>query len=89
MSAGALALFAGAGFGAGFQGAIKTVVPNAERHERTGMLAVAFVVSRGVASETAPSAPTESPGSGVERAHAVTRRESMRSRLGRFIGRIP
>jgi MFS family permease len=35
----------GAGFGSGFQGAIRTVVPLALPHERAGVLSVAFVVS--------------------------------------------
>ncbi|APW40756.1 MFS transporter [Rhodoferax koreense] len=35
----------GMGFGAGFQGAIRTVVPFAAPHERAGVLSVAFVVS--------------------------------------------
>ena len=36
---------AGAGFGAGFQGAVRTVVPFAKPHERAGVLSVLFVVS--------------------------------------------
>lgn len=36
---------AGAGFGAGFQGAVRTVVPHAQPHERAGVLAVLFIVS--------------------------------------------
>jgi predicted MFS family arabinose efflux permease len=36
---------AGAGFGAGFQGAIRTVVPLAAAHERAGVLSTLFVVS--------------------------------------------
>jgi hypothetical protein len=35
----------GMGFGAGFQGAIRTVVPLAAPHERAGVLSVVFVVS--------------------------------------------
>jgi hypothetical protein len=35
----------GAGFGSGFQGAIRSVVPLALPHERAGVLSVAFVVS--------------------------------------------
>jgi MFS family permease len=35
---------AGMGFGAGFQGAIRTLVPLAAPHERAGVLSVAFVV---------------------------------------------
>ncbi|HTT10685.1 MAG TPA: MFS transporter [Burkholderiaceae bacterium] len=36
---------AGSGFGAGFQGAMRTVLPTAEAHERAGVLSVVFVVS--------------------------------------------
>ncbi|MEO7007773.1 MAG: hypothetical protein ABI156_01370, partial [Caldimonas sp.] len=36
---------AGAGFGAGFQGAVRTVVPYAAPRERAGVLSVIFVVS--------------------------------------------
>ncbi|MEV4631071.1 MFS transporter [Micromonospora sp. NPDC049523] len=36
---------AGAGFGAGFQGAIRTVIPLATPHERAGVLSVIYVVS--------------------------------------------
>ncbi|MEI9947865.1 MAG: MFS transporter [Pseudomonadota bacterium] len=36
---------AGAGFGAGFQGAIRTVVPLAATHERAGVLSVLFLIS--------------------------------------------
>jgi MFS family permease len=36
---------AGVGFGAGFQGAIRTVLPLAAAHERAGVLSVLFVVS--------------------------------------------
>jgi predicted MFS family arabinose efflux permease len=35
----------GVGFGAGFQGAVRSVVPLAAPHERAGVLSVAFVVS--------------------------------------------
>jgi predicted MFS family arabinose efflux permease len=51
LSLGSVGLFflgtalAGMGFGAGFQGAIRTVVPLAAPHERAGVLSVAFVVS--------------------------------------------
>lgn len=38
-------IVAGAGFGTGFQGAIRTVVPFAAAHERAGVLAVLYVVS--------------------------------------------
>ncbi|WP_051797099.1 MFS transporter [Catenuloplanes japonicus] len=38
-------LVAGAGFGAAFQGALRTVVPLAEPHERTGLLSVLYIVS--------------------------------------------
>jgi hypothetical protein len=36
---------AGAGFGAGFQGALRTVVPLASPHERAGVLSVLFLIS--------------------------------------------
>ena len=36
---------AGSGFGAGFQGAMRTVLPMAKAHERAGVLSVVFVVS--------------------------------------------
>src|SRR5262249_38898428 len=36
---------AGSGFGASFQGAVRTVVPTAKAHERAGVLSVLFVVS--------------------------------------------
>jgi MFS family permease len=36
---------AGSGFGAGFQGAVRTVLPTAKMHERAGVLSVVFVVS--------------------------------------------
>lgn len=36
---------AGAGFGAGFQGAIRTVIPLARPHERAGVLSVIYLVS--------------------------------------------
>lgn len=39
------AVVAGAGFGAGFQGAIRTVVPLAAPHERSGLLSTVYVVS--------------------------------------------
>ena len=35
----------GIGFGAGFQGAIRTVVPYAAPHERAGVLSIIFVIS--------------------------------------------
>jgi MFS family permease len=35
----------GVGFGSGFQGAIRTVVPRVDAHERAGVLSVLFVVS--------------------------------------------
>jgi predicted MFS family arabinose efflux permease len=38
------AVVTGAGFGAGFQGAIRTVVPLAGAHERAGVISVVFVV---------------------------------------------
>jgi len=34
----------GSGFGAGFQGAVRTVLPTAKAHERAGVLSVVFVV---------------------------------------------
>ncbi|HEX4327678.1 MAG TPA: MFS transporter [Burkholderiales bacterium] len=37
-------ILAGSGFGAGFQGGIRTVVPAAKPHERAGVLSVAFVI---------------------------------------------
>src|SRR5882757_3934223 len=46
----AIALFflgtavAGVGFGAGFQGAVRTVVPFAAPHERSGVLSIVFIV---------------------------------------------
>jgi predicted MFS family arabinose efflux permease len=36
---------AGAGFGAGFQGAIRTVIPLAAPHERAGVLSIVYVVA--------------------------------------------
>jgi hypothetical protein len=36
---------AGSGFGAGFQGAVRSVLPTAKAHERAGVLSVVFVVS--------------------------------------------
>ena len=51
LGAGSVALFfvgtavSGVGFGAGFQGGIRTVVPEAEPHERAGVLSLLFVVS--------------------------------------------
>jgi hypothetical protein len=39
------AALAGAGFGAGFQGAIRTVLPLTAAHERAGVLSVLYVVS--------------------------------------------
>jgi MFS family permease len=39
------AIVAGAGFGAAFQGALRTVVSGAEAHERGGVLSVLFVIS--------------------------------------------
>jgi MFS family permease len=38
-------VLAGTGFGAGFQGAVRTVAPIAQPHERAGVLSVIFVVS--------------------------------------------
>jgi hypothetical protein len=51
LGAGSVALFfvgtavSGVGFGAGFQGGIRTVVPLAEPHERAGVLSLLFVIS--------------------------------------------
>jgi predicted MFS family arabinose efflux permease len=51
ISAGSEAVFlagtaiAGVGFGGGFQGALRTIVPLAEAHERAGVISVVFVVS--------------------------------------------
>jgi hypothetical protein len=39
------AAVAGIGFGAGFQGAIRAVVPYAAAHERAGVLSIIFVIS--------------------------------------------
>ena len=39
------AVLAGMGFGAGFQGAIRTVLPLTQPHERAGVLSVLYVVS--------------------------------------------
>jgi MFS family permease len=36
---------AGVGFGAGFQGAVRTVIPSAAPHERAGTLSVIFIIS--------------------------------------------
>jgi predicted MFS family arabinose efflux permease len=36
---------AGVGFGAGFQGAVRTVVPFAAPHERAGVLSIVFIIS--------------------------------------------
>jgi MFS family permease len=36
---------AGVGFGAGFQGAVRTVVPHAAAHERAGTLSIIFIIS--------------------------------------------
>lgn len=36
---------AGSGFGAAFQGAMRTVVPTAKAHERAGVLSIIFVIS--------------------------------------------
>jgi len=38
-------LLAGVGFGAGFQGAVRTVVPFAAPHERAGVLSIIFIIS--------------------------------------------
>jgi len=39
------AVLAGAGFGAGFQGAIRTVLPLAASHERAGVLSILYVIA--------------------------------------------
>jgi MFS family permease len=39
------AVIAGAGFGSGFQGAIRTIVPLAAPHERAGVLSIVYVIS--------------------------------------------
>ena len=36
---------AGAGFGAAFQGAVRTIATHAPAHERAGALSIAFVIS--------------------------------------------
>jgi hypothetical protein len=47
----AIALFflgtavAGIGFGAGFQGAVRTVIPHAAAHERAGTMSIIFIIS--------------------------------------------
>jgi len=47
---GAIGLFflgttvAGIGFGAGFQGAVRTVIPSAAPHERAGTLSIIFII---------------------------------------------
>jgi predicted MFS family arabinose efflux permease len=38
-------MIAGMGFGAGFQGAVRTVVPFAAPHERAGVLSIIFIIS--------------------------------------------
>jgi MFS family permease len=38
-------VIAGAGFGGGFQGAIRSVIPLVQPHERAGVLSVLYVVS--------------------------------------------
>jgi hypothetical protein len=38
-------VIAGVGFGTGFQGAVRTVVPFAEPHERAGVLSIIFIIS--------------------------------------------
>ena len=51
LGAGSVSLFfagtavSGVGFGAGFQGGIRTVVPEAAPHERAGVLSLLFVIS--------------------------------------------
>jgi hypothetical protein len=41
----AASVFGGIGFGAAFQGAIRSVVPQAAAHERAGVLSVVYIVS--------------------------------------------
>ncbi|MFI4982573.1 MAG: MFS transporter, partial [Nevskiales bacterium] len=36
---------AGMGFGTGFQGAVRSIVPFASAHERAGVLSIVFIVS--------------------------------------------
>ena len=38
-------VLAGVGFGTGFQGAVRTVVPFAAPHERAGVLSIIFIIS--------------------------------------------
>jgi len=38
-------VIAGVGFGSGFQGAVRTVVPFAAPHERAGVLSIIFIIS--------------------------------------------
>jgi MFS family permease len=38
-------IIAGMGFGTGFQGAVRTIVPFAQPHERAGVLSIVFIVS--------------------------------------------
>ena len=38
-------VLAGAGFGGGFQGGLRTIVPLAEPHERAGLLSIAYLIS--------------------------------------------
>lgn len=38
-------VIAGMGFGTGFQGAVRTIVPFAQAHERAGVLSIVFIVS--------------------------------------------
>lgn len=39
------AVVAGVGFGGGFQGALRTILPNAQAHERAGVISVVYVLS--------------------------------------------
>ena len=41
----AASVIAGAGFGVGFQGALRSVLPLAEAHERGGLLSTIYVLS--------------------------------------------
>jgi MFS family permease len=38
-------VIAGMGFGTGFQGAVRTIVPHAAAHERAGVLSIVFIIS--------------------------------------------
>lgn len=60
---------AGVGFGAGFQGGVRTVVPLAEPHERSGLLSVMYLISYlGFGLPTIVAGVIVVYGGGVERA---------------------